>query len=53
MPGDGKEVKAANEPGISALERDPNVNVVEVPGETVTWKDQVLGACSFSESHGS
>jgi hypothetical protein len=39
MPGDGKEVHIDHK----AHQKD-NSNVVEVPGEKVPWKEQVIGA---------
>jgi hypothetical protein len=39
MPGDGSEVHTGN----NVARDDLNVNVVEVPGEKVSWKGQVVG----------
>ncbi|EIW74663.1 hypothetical protein CONPUDRAFT_77936 [Coniophora puteana RWD-64-598 SS2] len=48
MPGDGSEVhdksSVVRDPAeAEKLKNDPNVNVVEVPGEKPSFKDQVFG----------
>jgi hypothetical protein len=43
MPGDGSEVHKAHAHPHSD---DPNVRVVEVPGEKISFRDQTIGACS-------
>ncbi|KAF9492022.1 hypothetical protein BDN71DRAFT_1509818 [Pleurotus eryngii] len=43
QPGDGSEVRIVDRRTKEELINDPNVHVIEVPGQKVPFKDQVIG----------
>ncbi|KAG9227317.1 hypothetical protein CCMSSC00406_0004144 [Pleurotus cornucopiae] len=43
QPGDGSEVRIVDQRTREELINDPNVHVIEVPGQKVPFKDQVIG----------